>query len=137
MDYKELINRSRNLNRRWGAERRRSVMLDPYYDYKFMRRWRFRPAKPVRHQPLGRCKRPQAYGRHSAARRQTCPVCGRKLVNTYLRDGQWKCRRCWEEAQKGELVNPIENYRGTLLEGLDAFQRQLKRFDIPFEKING
>ncbi len=38
---------------------------------------RFKPAKPVRHQ-------------------QTCPVCGRKLVNTYLRDGKWKCRRCWE-----------------------------------------
>ena len=28
---------------------------------------------------------------------QTCPVCGRKLVNTYLKDGKWKCRRCWEE----------------------------------------
>ncbi len=40
----------------------------------------FKPKKPVRHQ-------------------QTCPVCGRKLVNTYLRDGVWKCRRCWEEAQ--------------------------------------
>lgn len=53
-------------------------MLDPYYD--FMRHWRFKPAKPVRHQ-------------------QTCLVCGRKLVNTYLRDGQWKCRRCWEEAR--------------------------------------
>lgn len=52
-------------------------MFDPYYD--FMRHWRFKPAKPVRHQ-------------------QTCPVCGRKLVNTYLRDGEWKCRRCWEEA---------------------------------------
>lgn len=50
-------------------------MFDPYYD--FMRRWRFRSAKPVRHQ-------------------QTCPVCGRKLVNTYLRNGVWKCRRCWE-----------------------------------------
>ena len=23
-------------------------------------------------------------------------VRGRKLVNTYLRDGKWKCRRCWE-----------------------------------------
>lgn len=40
----------------------------------------FKPAKPVRHQ-------------------QTCPVCGRRLVNTYSRNGVWKCRRCWEEAQ--------------------------------------
>lgn len=38
----------------------------------------FKPAKPVRHQ-------------------QTCQVCGRKLVNTYFRNGKWKCRRCWEE----------------------------------------
>lgn len=29
-----------------------------------------------------------------------------------------------------ESADPSENYRGTPLEGLDAFQRQLKRFDI-------
>lgn len=29
-----------------------------------------------------------------------------------------------------EALDPSENYRGTPLEGLDAFQRQLKRFDI-------
>ncbi len=29
-----------------------------------------------------------------------------------------------------EEVDPSENYKGTSLEGLDAFQRQLKRFDI-------
>ena len=29
-----------------------------------------------------------------------------------------------------EAMDPSENYRGTALEGLDAFQRQLKRFDI-------
>ena len=29
-----------------------------------------------------------------------------------------------------ESLDPSENYRGTALEGLDAFQRQLKRFDI-------
>ncbi len=29
-----------------------------------------------------------------------------------------------------EAMDPSENYRGTSLEGLDAFQRQLKRFDI-------
>lgn len=33
-----------------------------------------------------------------------------------------------------EELDPSENYRGTSLEGLDAFQRQLKRFDI---KVNG
>lgn len=57
-------------------------MFNPYYDYDFMRPWRFKPGKLVRHQ-------------------QTCPVCGRKLVNTYLRDGVWKCRRCWEATQHG------------------------------------
>ena len=33
-----------------------------------------------------------------------------------------------------ESVDPSENYKGTALEGLDAFERQLKRFDI---KIHG
>lgn len=33
-----------------------------------------------------------------------------------------------------EKIDPSENYRGTSLEGLDAFERQLKRFDI---KISG
>ena len=54
-----------------------SYMVPPDY----IRRM-FKPAKPVRHQ-------------------QTCPVCGRKLVNTYLKDGAWKCRRCWEEDAHG------------------------------------
>lgn len=35
--------------------------------------------------------------------RQTCPVCGQKLVNTYLHNGEWKCRSCWEAVQKAEL----------------------------------
>ena len=33
-----------------------------------------------------------------------------------------------------EKLDPSENYRGTPMEGLDAFQRQLKRFDI---KVKG
>lgn len=33
-----------------------------------------------------------------------------------------------------EKLDPSENYRGTSLEGLDAFERQLKRFDI---KVSG
>ena len=33
-----------------------------------------------------------------------------------------------------EKCDPSENYKGTALEGLDAFQRQLKRFDI---KVKG
>ncbi len=33
-----------------------------------------------------------------------------------------------------ESLDPNENYKGTSLEGLDAFNRQLKRFDI---KVNG
>ena len=41
----------------------------------------------------------------------------------------------YSEAGKGfsqvlEELDPSENYKGTPLEGLDAFQRQLKRFDI-------
>ena len=33
-------------------------------------------------------------------------------------------------AQTLEALDASENYKGTSLEGLDAFQRQLKRFDI-------
>lgn len=33
-----------------------------------------------------------------------------------------------------EKLDPDQQYRGTALEGLDAFQRQLKRFDI---KVKG
>lgn len=33
-----------------------------------------------------------------------------------------------------EALDPSENYKGTSLEGLDAFERQLKRFDI---KVSG
>ena len=37
-------------------------------------------------------------------------------------------------SQALEELDPSEHYRGTPLEGLDAFQRQLKRFDI---KVRG
>ena len=37
-------------------------------------------------------------------------------------------------AQTLEALDPSESYKGTALEGLDAFQRQLKRFDI---KVKG
>ncbi len=37
----------------------------------------------------------------SVAHQQTCPECGRTLVNLYRRGVEWKCRRCWEEAQHG------------------------------------
>ncbi len=47
-------------------------MFERYND--FMPYLRFKPAKSVRHQ-------------------QTCPMCGRKLVNTYHRNGVWKCQR--------------------------------------------
>lgn len=33
-----------------------------------------------------------------------------------------------------ETLDPSENYKGTALSNLDAFSRQLKRFDI---KVNG
>lgn len=35
-----------------------------------------------------------------------------------------------------EGADPSESYRGTALEGLDAFQRQLKRFDIKVKGLN-
>ena len=37
-------------------------------------------------------------GKKGVLHQQTCPVCGRNLVNTYRRGNEWKCRVCWEEA---------------------------------------
>ena len=28
---------------------------------------------------------------------QTCPCCGRKMVNIYLKDDEWKCKQCWDK----------------------------------------
>ena len=35
-----------------------------------------------------------------------------------------------------EMIDPSENYKGTQLEGLDAYERQLKRFDIKVKGAN-
>ena len=35
-----------------------------------------------------------------------------------------------------EKLDPSEQYKGTSMEGLDAFQRQLKRFDIKVKGAN-
>ncbi len=35
-----------------------------------------------------------------------------------------------------ESIDPSENYKGTELEGMDAYQRQLKRFDIKVAGVN-
>ena len=34
-----------------------------------------------------------------------------------------------------EKLDPSEQYKGTALEGMDAFQRQLKRFDITVRSL--
>lgn len=33
--------------------------------------------------------------RSNVRHHETCPKCGRTLVNLYYLDGEWKCRRCW------------------------------------------
>ncbi|MBD5169339.1 MAG: hypothetical protein HDT20_04355 [Oscillibacter sp.] len=47
-------------------------------------------------------------GKPPVRHQQTCPVCGRKLVNTYFRDGVWKCRRCWEELNHADAEGQHE-----------------------------
>ena len=34
--------------------------------------------------------------------RETCPECGRTLVNLYRRGNLWRCKRCWDEKGGGE-----------------------------------
>lgn len=53
-----------------------SLYLDPYTQ--IIQLLRSRPGKSVAHQ-------------------QTCPVCGRSLVNLYRRDKEWKCKKCWDK----------------------------------------
>jgi len=36
-----------------------------------------KPSKPIQH-------------------RQTCPICKRQNVNVYLKNKEWKCKKCWE-----------------------------------------
>ncbi len=52
--------------------------------------------------------------------------------NIRLEKGLYTTGKSFTEAL--ESIDPSENYTGTALEGLDAFQRQLKRFDI---KVSG
>lgn len=33
---------------------------------------------------------------------QTCPDCGRTLVNTYREGNVWKCRRCWAALERSK-----------------------------------
>ena len=30
--------------------------------------------------------------------RETCPCCGKALVNLYRRNGSWRCSECWEKS---------------------------------------
>ena len=56
------------------------ALSDPagYMKREVMRQIKRSNGKPVRHQ-------------------QTCPVCGKRMVNTYLKNGIWKCKKCWDE----------------------------------------
>lgn len=60
----------------------RRMTLYPYdlmfYDEKTLLKKLFKPGKPIRHQ-------------------ETCPVCGRTMVNIYRRDGVWMCKKCWDK----------------------------------------
>lgn len=52
--------------------------------------------------------------------------------NIKLEKGLYATGKSFTEAL--ESIDPSENYKGTSLEGLDAYERQLKRFDI---KVSG
>ena len=55
-----------------------------------------------------------------------------KFENISLEKGMYRTGKTLTEVL--EEIDPSENYKGTSLEGLDAFSRQLKRFDI---KVSG
>ena len=43
---------------------------------------------------------------------ETCPICGRKMVNLYRREKEWKCRLCWE---KHDADPPVKLGPGKLI----------------------
>lgn len=49
-----------------------------------LRTLRRREENPVRHQ-------------------EACPCCGRKMVNIYRRDDEWKCKKCWDKIDAKEI----------------------------------
>ena len=46
---------------------------------------------------IARLMRRLRMNRKTVVHQETCPCCGAKLVNLYLRENEWKCRRCWEK----------------------------------------
>lgn len=30
-------------------------------------------------------------------RQETCPCCGKKMINIYRREDEWKCKVCWDK----------------------------------------
>ena len=52
--------------------------------------------------PLYSCLTPKIRPKGSNVQHhETCPVCGRLLVNLYLRNGEWKCKQCWDALEGG------------------------------------
>ena len=39
-------------------------------------------------------------GRNDIRHRQTCPICGKTLVNLYRIGSEWKCQKCWLKGEK-------------------------------------
>lgn len=36
-------------------------------------------------------------------RQETCPCCGKKMINIYRRDEEWKCKACWDKIDAKEI----------------------------------
>ena len=68
--------------------------------------------------------------------RETCPVCGKKLVNLYWRKSGWKCRACWEQFEKDAVLKEmgiaVFNADGSRKSD-DEFLEAIREFD---EKIS-
>jgi transposase len=36
-------------------------------------------------------------------RQETCPCCGKKMINIYRREEEWKCKACWDKIDAKEI----------------------------------
>jgi hypothetical protein len=50
--------------------------------------------------PYTKMSRFKGGSKSNVKHRQTCPVCGKKLVNLYFRGDEWKCFKCFEEGKQ-------------------------------------
>ena len=70
--------------------------------------------------------------------KENCSACGQehKQLRLWLEELRERRNNDQRLTNALEQIDPSDYYKGTSMEGLDPFSRQLRRFDINVERIN-